>query len=558
MKTRSIANEHSHITFGPDPFSKLAVRNRLTGQMFCSKGEQSVLVRTALGISEPAFLTHALFSGINERGFRIVLADETRKYRADIHIGDSGDGICWQMKVSSPRPIWLVEWRLSGLQFSEVILPALGGQVLSSSMPTGTTLSYKYPFWWNAQFVIGRKGKGGMWIRTKDPEPKFKMLRVRKEKDGFALTYGFEADAPLRSRTLGAEWYLDCYKGSWRTPVEIHRRWIEQAFDLVPLQENPYFPRWASEINVVLEMWGMAKDRPEPHHSFDDMIDRLRRWRKLHPPEQTLVYVPGYAEHGIDSHAPEYNPSRYLGGERKFRELVTVAHELGYKVMIHTNVLAMTFAHRLYKKLKRYQVVDLFDRPQGWALDLDGDWLTEPYFAYMNPGARAWGDLMERVIGGLITKYHLDAVFLDQTLLAFNVSRGPNFLLGMRNHITRLQKAFPNVLFAGEGLHEQVVQALPMAQIHGIDSIAEVHGMEGRKRWRNVHPVSTYLFGKYTRYVAHLLTRHPSNPMFKLQESAYARLGVLPALCLYDRTQPMDIPEVRKMLSRARQMKARR
>ncbi|MBP1648680.1 MAG: hypothetical protein H6Q30_2125, partial [Bacteroidetes bacterium] len=160
--------------------------------------------------------------------------------------------------------------------------------------------------------------------------------------------------------------------------------------------------------------------------------------------------------------------------------------------------------------------------------------------------------LMERIIGRLIRTYGVDGVFLDQTLLAFNTSRGPNFLTGMNRHVRRLERAFPNVLFAGEGLHEHVLSVLPMAQIHGLDSIAEVHGLEGKTRWRDVHPVSTYLFGPYTRFTAHLLTRHPANPVFALQESYYARLGVLPALCLYNAAQKMDLPEAKRMVKRAK------
>ncbi len=275
---------------------------------------------------------------------------------------------------------------------------------------------------------------------------------------------------------------------------------------------------------------------------------------RLHPPRRTLLYLPGYAEHGIDSRAPDYHPSDHLGGEEKFRNLMDVAHAMGYRVMLHTNVLAMTFDHPLIEQFRQHQVVDLFGREQGWSLDIDGDWLAEPYFAYINPGAVEWGDLMESVIGDLVRSYSLDAVFLDQTLLAFNVSRGRNFVLGMRDHITRLQSAFPGVLFAGEGLHEHVLRPLPMVQIHGIDSIAEIHGMEGKTRWRNAHPVSTYLFGPYTRFTAHLLTKHPSHPMLALQESAYAKLGVIPALCLYAKAQPMDLPAVRAMIRRAQRL----
>jgi hypothetical protein len=161
---------------------------------------------------------------------------------------------------------------------------------------------------------------------------------------------------------------------------------------------------------------------------------------------------------------------------------------------------------------------------------------------------------MGDVIGALVETYDLDAVFLDQTLLAFNVSRGPNFLDGMRRHIETIQARFPKVLFAGEGLHEHVLRPLNVAQIHGIDSITGVHGLDETVRWRDAHPVSAHLFSPYTRLLAHLLTKHPSHPVFPKQEAAYARLGVVPAIVCYDRDDRLDIPEVETVLERARSL----
>jgi hypothetical protein len=553
MAQRTLSSERVTLTFGRDPLTIRRIRNRLTGRTICLNGNQSILIRSPHDISEPALLVHGRF--LPRRGCcTYELFDSTRKYRAEIRLDDSEDGLRFSMHVKAPRPIWLVEWRLSGLDAEEIIVPALGGQSLTRSMPVDTTVSYKYPFWWNAQFAIGAADRGGFWVRSKENEPRLKMLRVRKDSAGFTLTYGFEAVAPLEARMLDAAWYLDAYAHSWKEVVDLHRSWLEDAFSLVPLHQNPHWPPWASNINFVLELWGMRKDSPWPHHTFQQMIDRLKDWGHLHDPRQTLVYLPGFAEHGIDSHAPDYNPSVYLGGPRKFAQLMTTAHRMGYRVMIHTNAIAMTFTHRLYPRFKKHQVVDPFGRTQGWGLDLDGDWLFEPYFAYINPGAEEWGELMEKTIGRLIRRYGVDGVFLDQTLLAFNTSRGPNFMTGMNQHIRRLERAFPGVLFAGEGLHELVLSALPMAQIHGLDSITEVHGLEGRAGWRRVHQVNTYLFGPYTRFTAHLLTRHPSSPAFRFQEDSYAQLGVLPALCLYNATQPMNLPEVGKMVRRAKSL----
>ena len=555
MSARTITSDRIRISFDDGPFAIREILNTAAGTTVLAAGAQSFLIRTPRRISDPAFLTDVVASAPVRDGLRFTVADESRKYKAIIGVTASPEGIRMTMRASAPVPVWVAEWKLSGLRVDEVIVPGLGGQVLGKSMPPDTALTYKYPFWWNAQFAVGSMKAGGFWLRMKDQDPLFKFLRVRKESEGFALSLGIEATAPLVSKTVEGTWYLDCYSGDWRVPTDLHRKWLERSFGLCPLDTNPSMPAWGKGIDFVLEIWGAGKDRAVPLHTFEEMEEVLRRWAPLHEPGRTLVYLPGFAEHGIDSHAPSYNPSPMLGGEKKFQHLMEVAHRMGYRVMLHTNALCMTFDHPLFGGMKKYQVIDQFDRAQGWALDIDGDWLTEPYFAYMNPGAKAWRDVMRKTIGGLIDRYSPDGIFLDQTLLAFNVSKGANFLTGMNTLVSGLQKAFPETLFAGEGLHELIVSAMPMAQIHGIDSLTEVHGIEGRVPWRKAHPVSTYLFGKYTRFTAHLLTKHPSHPYFSKQEEVYSKLGVIPALCLYNSGQAVDTPGTRKMIRRAKNLR---
>jgi hypothetical protein len=540
------------VSLSESPFLVTEIADKKTGKVYCSNGRISFLVRSPLHISDPVLIYLLESVEVNKDSIRMVLKDESGNNTAYFDMTDTGEGLRFDLHLLSDEIIWLVEWKLTGFDFDSVIVPALGGQQLTKDMTPELTLSYKYPFWWNAQFVIGESGKDGIWFYTRDESPDLKMLRVRKMEKEFHLVIGFESPAPLKAKEIKAEWFMDAYHDDWRKPVDLHREWLEKAYGLKNLEENSDSPEWTKNINFVLELWGMRKDQPEPHHTFEQMIERIRLWKDLHNPENTLLYIPGFAENGIDSHAPDYNPSIKCGGEEKFKELINTAHELGYKVMLHTNVLALTFTHPKYEEFKKFQVVDAFNRTLGWAMDIDGDWLAEEYFAYVNPGFKEWGDHMEGVIGKLINEYKTDAVFLDQTLLAFNVSNGPNFLHGMRDHVKRLQKAFPGILFAGEGLNEQVLSALPFAQIHGIDSLTEVHGMEGEKKWRKVHPVSTYLFGKYTRFTGHLLTKYPKHPMFKLQENSYKKLDVIPVLVLYDYKQKMDIPEVHKMIRRAK------
>jgi len=538
-----------------NPLNVHLIRHLDSGTLLCENGVQSFLLRTYRAVSEPVLLTRQVEYRSEDDGYHLILQDDSGQYECQLNCRFTEAGLQFQAKYSAPEPIWLVEWSLSGFNFSEIIIPALGGQAVTDQMPEQTTLSYKYPFWLNAQFVIGVKDNGGIWIYSQDASTNLKLARIRRENDQFTISYGFEASAKKRSNTFETEWFLEGFSGDWRKPVKSYRRWMQKTFKVKPVHKKQNYPIWANDINFILELWGARRETLKPHHSFEQMIGRLKEFKKLHNPQNTLLYMPGFAEHGIDSHIPDYNPSSILGGEIKFKELIDSAHALGYRVMIHTNVLGMTFAHPKYPEFKKHQAIDAFGRMQGWAMDMNGDWLTEPYFAYINPGARAWSKLMIKTIGRLIQEFQVDAVFLDQTLLAFNVSRGPDFIKGMRQHIRRLQQTFPEILFAGEGLHEQVVSCLPMAQIHGIDSLSGVHGMEGQEPWRKAHPVSAYLFGKFTRFTAHLLTKHPSHPMFRLQEAAYAQLNVVPALCLYGSNQLIDLPETHQMIQRANQLK---
>ncbi len=541
------------IEFGESPFEISSMHILPNSTKVCSESTQGFLIRTLDELFDPVLLTKTHQFEDSNNSIKFLISDELDKYFLKCTISKYADGIKFHVKLDSSNPVWMLEWKLSGLELNRITVPALGGQCLNNTMPNKSSVSYKYPFWWNAQFVIGEMMNGCIKLDGRDSRPDLKMLRVSKEDGKFDLTYGIEANAPIKDNTLEGEWYLEYFSGGWKQATEDHQKWMEKAFSLSPRKLSKESPQWIENINFILEIWGAQKGK-NSLNTFQQMRNSIKLFSTLHPAENTLLYLPGFAENGIDSHAPEYNPSKECGGEEDFRLLVEYAHELGYKVMIHTNVLALTYSHRIFKEFEKYQVIDVFNRPQGWAMDMDGDWLTEPYFAYMIPGFTEWGDYMTNVIGELIFKFNIDGVFLDQTLLAFNVSKGPNFLEGMRNHIKRLKRDHPNTLFAGEGLHEQNVEALQFAQIHGIDSIAGVHAMDEQVPWREVHPVSTTLFKPYSRFAAHLLTKHPSHPLFKYQEESYSALNVIPALCLYDNKQEILSPELEKMIVRAKKI----
>jgi hypothetical protein len=250
MSKNLITSERSQLQLGLNPLDIESFFYLLKSTNVCPNGRHSLLLRTPDSVSEPVLLATVTNVSQSDNCLEIDLSDPTLKHTATISITADDNGIKFNSKFKSPKPIWLVEWKISGLHLEEVLVPALGGQSIKSNTPHGTLLSYKYPFWWNAQFVLGKINGGGIIINSKDEKPELKLLRVLKEKETFEITYGFEVPAPLDKTTFEAEWYIDFYNGDWKNGVDIHREWLEKAFQLKPYKNHPNFPDWALVISI--------------------------------------------------------------------------------------------------------------------------------------------------------------------------------------------------------------------------------------------------------------------------------------------------------------------
>ncbi|MRR13347.1 hypothetical protein EG835_13035, partial [bacterium] len=161
MASLSITTDRTVLSFGKTPFTVRDLRDRASGVSFLRAAAQSLIVRTPTRVSDPFFLTVVEEFSRTGSGARMVVKDESGAYRAELVVTPDQRGLKFTLAVTGPVPLWMVEWKLTGLQLREVIIPALGGQSLGSGMPPETALTYKYPFWWNAQFVIGVGGRGG-------------------------------------------------------------------------------------------------------------------------------------------------------------------------------------------------------------------------------------------------------------------------------------------------------------------------------------------------------------------------------------------------------------
>ena len=121
----------------------------------CAGNIHKFIIRTHNAVSDPIVLEKEASFNLVRDCAEALLEDPTGKYRALVRYSKMGRGIKVNIELIGPKPIWLAEYQIIGFDFEEIIVPALGGQSINKEMPEGKTLSYKYPFWWNAQFVIG-------------------------------------------------------------------------------------------------------------------------------------------------------------------------------------------------------------------------------------------------------------------------------------------------------------------------------------------------------------------------------------------------------------------
>ena len=229
MNEKNIRTDKLHLKPAQEKSLRLNIINRLTRLDVCKAGEQTLLLRLPAAVSEPLLLNKVVSLRTENNAITYQLSDSTGEYKASLLIGKDSQRIRFFIELRGPQPVWLLEWKISGIRCHEVLVPALGGQAISDLMPEGQTLSYKYPFWLNAQFLIGLQKQGGLMISSEDPGPNMKLIRIQRDRSDFTLTYGFENTAPLKDDVFKAEWYMDVFGGSWQQAVDNHRTWLEKS-----------------------------------------------------------------------------------------------------------------------------------------------------------------------------------------------------------------------------------------------------------------------------------------------------------------------------------------
>ncbi len=449
----------------------------------------------------------------------------------------SGDLLIEQEGISDTAGVYGIQWGCGNLDVRNLdfILPARGGQIIDAGSPI-VSRTFTYPgVWkagiWEAQLAVLQGEQGGFFVRSTDVTFQFKALHYEKDIESFALGFETQNQAPFDALTSATSvvWRLNTYTGDWRVPARQYRDWMEQTFKPWRLDE---MPAWVQEIGLVVNLLGLLDT---------NVLDKLA---EQVDPTKTLLYLVGWTKDGHDVNYPDYTPKVGFG------EFVKAAHQYGFRVMPHTNLVGVSPYHPLYAEFKKSQFRD------EWSGDLIGwkwEQIEDPKrHAFINLADSKFRKHFIQQLKEIWREHRVDAFFLDISHAVVNDANGliEGLTAAQGNVLMHLElaEAMPSVVFGGEGLHEVTFFRESFAQRW---RVTPWNGEPSAKP----HPISAFLFSLYTLPCGYLGLPNPDSEPQLYQEfmDSYEHWGVLPTLRLR-RTSQLD-PEhtnAQKLLSIAR------
>jgi uncharacterized protein (TIGR03437 family) len=501
----TVVTERLTATFRGGDLVSLA--NAPTGERYVQTAEATSLLAVNLTQSTGETLRTdgwKLAAG-NPGTARIVLQDSVRTAWMEVEIDAGTQEIVIRVAGQSKRAgVTGVVWGLAGLDLTSgrLVLPAHAGGVLDRNTFPGS-LQLDYPTRWEAQMAVYQAAQGSLLVYSRDATALFKNL-LASGRGGGTIDLKFEtaATAPWASaaEVPAVEWRLNTFRGDWRAPAAAYRAWLESVRPLVPADGAR---AWVRQIRAVVIL-----------HSLDaGALDALVR--KL-TPAKTLLYLPNWRKDAYDVNYPDYTPASSTPA------LVARAQALGFRVMLHTNIVGVSPANPDYQAMRQFQVKQPLDlSPVGWWWDRPAE-TTPQRHAFINPASSAYRSLFIARLRPAIEAVHPDAIHLDVSAPMFNdgngLIEGMNYAQGSIALHRALLAAFPDVVFGGESMHELLAPFNWFAQRWVPDSPPD---------WPP-HPISTYLMGGHVMFYGYLGQPNPDDPGYKRYAQQYEGQGVAP------------------------------
>jgi hypothetical protein len=283
------------------------------------------------------------------------------------------------------------------------------------------------------------------------------------ERSGKWIAYSWETsvyDAPPAISVVGDHWVI-----TWKQEVALTKRESVSLQDLIsgirrafPLKQPPGWSLLRNTQRIVfLDHW---TTRGRILHTYKNVSDLVNDLKKNSVSEGTILYLTGWSA-PYDTRYPIYEPAEALGGKDGFSRLVQKARDSGVTIMPHFNFFG--YDPKLDPLLDRstIQARDRAGKPASWAGF--SDLFPSNEISYMRINHPDWKKLFHQYFDEMVSKYLLEAVFLDQI---GNVVDDPECHFGDASIelLERIRERFPDLLIGGEVLKEFLAGHIGLTQ----------------------------------------------------------------------------------------------
>jgi hypothetical protein len=437
----------------------VGITNQLTGESYLRAPSSSPILNLILTQPSSQGLTPGNWTLINGgTAATLVATDPVRTVTVTVSVDSTTQEIVVNVDGrSSQAGVSNLAWGVTGFDMSKgkFILPAMSGISL-----TATSLATQSAYYfalsdstqhWDAPLSLFQTAQGGVAVYSTDTQSLFKNLTVLQNQQQTANeSFGVEAPGPWNSATEAGpiEWRLAAYQGDWQAGARIYRDWHNTTMPPVPLTGGR---AWASNIRTVIEF-----EYPHPYDT--STIDSLAA---VLNPAQTLLYLPNWRSDSYDVNYPNYTP------DPSTQALVARAHQFGFHVMLHTDMIGVSPLNSDYAAVQQYQARDpLSLQLLGWLWNNSPS--TPNRYAFINPASATYRQLFLSRVSGAIQSLQPDALHLDISDTPVNdgngLIAGMNYNQGAAQLHKDLLAAFPNLVLGGEGENDVLAPFESFAQ----------------------------------------------------------------------------------------------
>jgi hypothetical protein len=498
---------------GPD---LVGLTNSLTGESYLKSPPSTPLMNlevngTASESLQGSFWTTSVQSGTTTAS--LTMQDSTRLVNIAVTVDPSSQEIVVTLSGQAIQTgVSAAYWGLAGLDLTagRLIVPASSGIIIDQKHPQiGARL--QYPYDWQAQMAVYEAAAGSMVIYSTDSQGVFKQLRLASHLNSTTdISIATQPNGPFSADTAvpTVEWRLKAFAGDWRSAASVYRDWL--AANRPPASNSNH--AWVNNIRTIVQLG--TRD-----------LKVLQTLAAELAPDKTLLYIPDWRQSAYDTNYPDYTPAPDVAS------FVAQAQSLGFKVMLHTNLIGVTPANPDFASVQQWQAKDPQTlQPVGWLWDSPVSNLNR--FALIDPASSVYRQMFISRLAAAVTAVHPDALHLDTSAQMFNdgngLIEGMSYAQGSVQLYKDLIAAFPDVAFGAEGMNDLLYPYNSFAQ----------NWWSGDNRVLLGHPIANFLWNSQSsdqmqvQYYGHLGQPQATGTGFIASLTPIERQGILPSLAV--------------------------